>query len=508
MSAAPKARRRGLRPAEVRVTLRPLARLGEVLETEGFSRSCEELRSAAKLLRGRVVWHVNSTGRGGGVAEMLGPLIGYARDAGADARWLVIAGTPDFFTITKRMHNMLHADPGDGGDLGAAERKVYERVLRQNAVELAAVVRPGDLVVLHDPQTAGLLPAMRRRGAIVLWRCHIGSERLDDPRVVEGWAFLERYLASAHARIFSRDAYVPACCRAGRVAIIRPSIDPLSPKNQNLAPGVVRTILVRTGLVEGPPDGDLPMFLRDDGAPGRVDRGADILRVGRAPRWETPLVVQVSRWDRLKDPTGVMEGFARLDEAEAAGAQLVLAGPAVTAVADDPDGPEVLGEVTRAWRALPHQTRRRVQLVALPMVDPQENAAIVNALQRHATVVVQKSIEEGFGLTVTEAMWKARPVVASAVGGITEQIRDGRDGLLVPDPRDLDAFAAVLRRLLADPEQQRRLGDAGREHVRSQFLAIRHLSDYARLIGDLIAGGNGSSPAQATGLSPAGFAAR
>ena len=203
----------------------------------------------------------------------------------------------------------------------------------------------------------------------------------------------------------------------------------------------------------------------------------------------------------------MMEGFARLDEAEAAGAQLVLAGPAVTAVADDPDGPEVLGEVTRAWRALPHQTRRRVQLVALPMVDSQENAAIVNALQRHATVVIQKSIEEGFGLTVTEAMWKGRPVVASAVGGITEQIRDGRDGLLVTDPRDLDAFAGVLLGLLADPEQQRRLGDAAHERVRSQFLALRHLSDYARLIGDLITE-HGSAPSPKAPLASAAPPAR
>jgi trehalose synthase len=486
VTTAPRTPRRdGLRPAEVHIAPRRLARLGDLLDPEGFALSCERLRSAADLVRGRVVWHVNSTARGGGVAEMMGSLIGYSRDAGADARWLVIAGTPDFFAVTKRLHNMLHGDPGDAGGLGAAERRVYEGVLRENAVELAAVVRPGDVVVLHDPQTAGLIPAMRRRGAIVVWRCHIGSERLDDPRVSEAWAFLERYLPGAHAAVFTREAYVPACCRAGRVAVIQPSIDPFSPKNQDLAPAVVRAILVDTGLVEGP-DGESPVFVRDDGAPGRVDRGADILRVGRAPGWETPLVVQVSRWDRLKDPAGVMAGFARLDAADAAGAHLVLAGPAVTAVADDPEAPEVLGEVTRAWRALPHDTRRRVQLVALPMADPGENAAIVNALQRHATVVVQKSIEEGFGLTVTEAMWKGRPVVASAVGGITEQIRDNRDGLLVPDPRDLDGFAGVLRGLLADPARQHRLGVAARERVLSRFLPIRHLTDYAQLVGDLI----------------------
>jgi trehalose synthase len=475
----------GLRPTEIRVAARSLARLGALLDPEEFARSLDELRSASELLRGRVVWHINSTGRGGGVAEMMGPLIGYARDAGVDARWLVIAADPDFFAITKRLHNMLHGDPGDGGRLAGAERRIYERVLRANALELAAVVRPGDVVVLHDPQTAGLLPAIRGRGAIAVWRCHIGSERLDDPRVAEGWTFLERYLSHADVCIFSRDAYVPACCRAGRIAIIQPSLDPLSPKNQELAPGVARAILVHTGLVEGP-DGDAPTFLRDDGAPGRVDRGADILRVGRAPRWDTPLIVQVSRWDRLKDPAGVMEGFARIDDAGAGGAQLVLAGPAVTAVADDPEGPEVLGEVTRAWRALPHDTRRRVQLVALPMVDPQENAAMVNALQRHATIVVQKSLEEGFGLTVAEAMWKSRPVVASAVGGIVDQIHDGRDGLLVSDPRDLAEFAASLTGLLADAERRFTMGVAAHDRVLSQFLTLRHLGDYARLMSELI----------------------
>lgn len=479
------------------MTLRPLERLGEVIGPEGLA-GAQELRVSAQLLRGRVVWHVNSTARGGGVAEMIGPLVGYARDGGADLRWLVIAATPEFFAITKRLHNLLHADPGDGGLLGEREREIYEDVLRENAEELAAVVRPGDIVVLHDPQTAGLLPAMRRRGAIVLWRCHIGSERQEDPCVLEGWRFLAPYLESAHATIFSRQAQVPAVCSAERVAIIQPSIDPLSPKNQELAPAAARAILVQSGLVEGPPNGDAPTFLRDDGAPGRVNRGADILRVGRAPLWETPLVVQVSRWDRLKDPAGVMEGFARLDEAAAAGAQLILAGPAVTAVADDPEGPQVLGEVTRTWRALPHDTRRRVQLVALPMVDTQENAAIVNALQRHASILVQKSLEEGFGLTVTEGMWKGRPVVASAVGGIGDQIRDGRDGLLLPDPHDPSALAAALGGLLADPVRQRLLGDSGRERVRSHFLVLRHLCDYARLIGELIADGSGSSP-----LSPA-----
>jgi trehalose synthase len=404
---------------------------------------------------------------------------------GADARWLVIAGTPGFFRITKRLHNLLHGDPGDGAPLGAAERGTYEDVLAENAAELRALVRPGDVVLLHDPQTAGLVPALRRAGALVAWRCHIGSEDLGDAHVQRGWDFLAPYLRDAHATVFSRAQYIPECCDLERARVIRPSIDPFSAKNQDLPDDAVRAILVQAGLVEGPAGPAAPSFLREDGSPGRVDRGADIMRVGRAPGWGVPLVVQVSRWDRLKDPIGVLEGFARLESCDGRDAQLVLAGPSVTGVADDPDGPAVLAEVTAAWRALRHERRRRVQIAALPMVDANENAAIVNALQRHAAVVVQKSLREGFGLTVTEAMWKARPVVASAVGGIVDQIDDGRDGLL-HDPHDPDAFAAALGRLLGDPDEAARLGAAARERVRRDFLGLRQLADYAALIEDLV----------------------
>jgi trehalose synthase len=486
-SALTRGGRPQLRPAEVRVPVQSLSRFEALVDPSEYARQLETVSGASARMAGRVAWNVNSTARGGGVAEMMGPLIGCARSAGVDARWLVIAGSPEFFQVTKRLHNALHGDPGDGGPLGGEQRRIYEAVLAANAVELQALVRRGDVVVLHDPQTAGLVPALRRSGALVVWRCHIGYEDHDDPWVRSGWDFLAPYVREAHATVFSRRAYIPACCDGGRSRVIQPSIDPFSAKNQDLSDETVRAILVHVGLVEGPPDGGAPAFLRDDGSPGRVDRGVDLMRVGRAPSWETPLVVQVSRWDRLKDPVGVLNGFARLEPGERRDAQLVLAGPAVTGVADDPDGPAVLAEVTAAWRALPHERRRRVQIAALPMVDPHENAAIVNALQRHAAVVVQKSLREGFGLTVTEAMWKARPVVASAAGGIVDQIDDGREGILLADPSDLGALAGALRRMLRDPAAAGRLGEAARERVRRDFLGIRHLADYARLIEDLTA---------------------
>jgi trehalose synthase len=287
--------------------------------------------------------------------------------------------------------------------------------------------------------------------------------------------------------VFSRKSYVPELCNHGKSTIIQPSIDAFSPKNCDLDSATVQTVLVHTGLVEGPlPDPAQYTFEREDGTPGRVERRADIVRLGRAPTWDTPLVVQVSRWDPLKDPIGVLRGFARLCEGPMASrAHLVLAGPNVTAVADDPEGGEVFASVLEAWRALPHATRCRAHLASLPTNDIAENAVIVNALQRHATVVIQKSLREGFGLTVTEAMWKARPVVASAIGGIRDQIVDRESGYLLPDPSDLDAFSDTVREVLDNPEDAAGIGAAARERVREQFLGIRHLLQYAELLGKL-----------------------
>ena len=325
-------------------------------------------------------------------------------------------------------------------------------------------MRPGDVVMLHDPQTAGLAPAARALGARVLWRCHIGTTRRS-ALVDEGWDFLEPYLAAPELFWFSARAFVPERLAGRRVEIVHPSIDPASPKNQPMTPATVDGILAHTGLaIDG--DSDDATFVRADGSPGRVERFCEVRRTGPSPRLDEPVVVQVSRWDRLKDPIGVMRGFCEhvLDDVPA---QLLLAGPNVSAVADDPEGAEVLAEVEAYWRTLPHAERRHVQLACLPMRDIEENGAIVNALQRGADVVVQKSLEEGFGLTVTEAMWKARPVVASAVGGICEQITDGRDGRLVA-PDDLAGFGRAVTELLLDPRgrreaRRRGAGDRRRE---------------------------------------------
>ena len=437
--------------------------------------------AASRVLDGRTVWHVNSTARGGGVAEMLRSLLAYAHGAGVDVRWLTIAGNGEFFQITKRIHNQLHGASGDGGELGEAERAVYERNLVASAEELRALVRPGDIVYLHDPQTAGLIPLMRAAGTRVVWRCHVG---LDDPNEIarSAWAFLLPYVKEADAYVFSRRAFAWDGLDERRLWLVAPSIDVFSPKNQELGAGAVAAILAAAGLAE--PDGEAPVFVRQSGARARVERRAELDQEGAVPA-DAPLVAQVSRWDRLKDPSGVLRCFA--EGVVHGGAHLLLAGPSVDGVADDPEGAAVLAEVRAERARLPGGVRARVHLACLPMDDVDENAAMVNAIQRRADVVVQKSIAEGFGLTVAEAMWKARPVVASRIGGIQDQIVDGESGLLV-DPADLDATALAIDGLLGDRARAEAIGAAARERVRGSFLGTRHLVQYMELIERMLDG--------------------
>jgi len=471
---------------EVRIGALPLERFRGVLGPESLDTAYATAARLRGLLSRRVVWNVNSTAVGGGVAEMLQSLLGYTRGLGIDSRWLVIEGNPDFFRVTKRIHHALHGSEGDGSPLAEEEHRIYQDALLPNTLELASLVREGDFVLLHDPQTAGMALPLIERGAHVIWRCHVGHDA-PGPEVARAWAFLMPYLEPVSRFVFSRATYVPAICDHGKSRVIQPSIDAFAAKNQDLDEAAIRTILVHVGLVEGPPPPEADHgFVRHDGTPSRVQRRADVVRRGRASSWDTPLIVQVSRWDPLKDPIGVMHAFQRLIEGGCpAGAELVLAGPNVSGVTDDPEGPRTYDQAVEAWRGLPPVVRDRVHLATLPTADVEENAAIVNALQRHAAVVVQKSLHEGFGLTVAEAMWKERPVVASAVGGIQDQIEDQKSGLLLKDPSDLDGLADLLRSLLVDPELRETLGRAARERVRENFLGVGHLLHYARLFREL-----------------------
>lgn len=470
---------------EIDVRAAPLDQLESILAPGRPDRLAATASRSRSELDGRVVWNVKATAHGGGVAEMLQGLLAYGRGAGVDTRWLVIDGDPDFFAITKRVHNALHGVGRPGSGLGAAEHEHYESVLAGNLVDLQVRVRTGDLVLLHDPQTAGLVDGVRATGAHVVWRSHIGR---DDTNVHtdRGWAFLRGYLEHADAFVFSRRRYVPSWVPPDRVRVIEPSIDPFSTKNCELDDHDVAAVLARVGLVTADGDAEPVTFRRRDGTSGAVRAHAGLLGGAEPPPLEAPLVVQVSRWDRLKDMAGVLSAFADHVAPVRPEVHLMLAGPDVSGVSDDPEGLEVRADCRRTWLRLPASVRRRCHLASIPMDDADENAIIVNALQRHATVVVQKSLAEGFGLTVSEALWKAKPVLASAVGGIQDQIVDGRDGLLLAEPHDLPAFAARLTQLLDDPALGARLGRSGHERVRAEFLGDRHLTQYLDLFEQLL----------------------
>jgi trehalose synthase len=288
------------------------------------------------------------------------------------------------------------------------------------------------------------------------------------------------HIEAADLYVFTRQAFVPSGLDQTRVRILAPAIDPCSAKNQPLSPGQAEAILDHAGLARA----FQPTPVKAVNVQGRavlVRREAEVLRHGPAPKLGGErLVVALARWDRLKDPIGIIHGFA--DHVDVPDARLVVAGPAASAVADDPEGVKVLRQAKAAWQGLPAAARRRIQLAELPMDDLDENALIVNALQRQAAVVVKKSLQEGFGLGITEAMWKARPVIATRVGGHQDQITHRRTGLLINDPQDPLAFAAAVSEVLLNPAEAFELAAAGREHVRSRFLADRHFVEWDRAL--------------------------
>lgn len=466
--------------SEVPLSARSFDALEQYLDGAARRRLRDARRIAPSILAGRTVWWVNSTAWGGGVAEMLKTLLPYWRGGGIDTRWLVLTAPPAFFRITKRLHNLLHGLPEPLPD--ARGESFFDDVSREAGALARARVKAGDIVVLEDPQVAGLAPELIDSGALVIWRSHVGTEEHNE-HVEAAWGFLAPRISDAVAFVFSRADYVPAFL-AERSYVIAPAIDPLSAKNQSLTSAQVEAILRIAGLADGRPDPAGASAVLVDGRRVDVHSQVSVLREGRPARLATePLVVALARWDRLKDPIGILEAFAR--HVEHPTARLMIAGAAPGAVADDPDGEEVLRATRARWRSLPVEARRRIDIVSLPMADPDENALIVNALQRQAAVVVKKSLREGFGLGVTEGLWKARPVIATDVGGHKDQIEDGRTGVLLKDPFDLEAFGAAVDEMLVI-DGPRGLGLAGREHVRERFLADVHFDDWIAALGKIL----------------------
>ncbi|MFB3775998.1 MAG: glycosyltransferase [Bryobacteraceae bacterium] len=377
----------------------------------------EELYVLADRVKGRGMQHINSTPVGGGVAEILTRLLPLLQDVGVAARWDVIKGDQAFYEVTKAFHNALH---GQQGLVTAEMLDVFRANTQSNLRQMAL---GDDVVFVHDPQPAGLVEA-RSPASRWVWRCHIDVST-PDPLV---WGFLKPLVERYDAAVFSMPDF------AQHVAIpqymVAPSIDPLSDKNRELEDAFIAKVLAKHGI-----------------DPGR------------------PVVTQISRFDRLKDPLGVIAAYRMVRRRS--DCQLVLAGGGAD---DDPEGELVLQEVRQQAEG-----DSDIHVLLLPPFSDLE----INALVRGSTIILQKSIKEGFGLTVTEALWKRKPVIGGAVGGIRLQLIDGVTGFLVHSP---EGAANCILRLLRDPEQRRVLGENGHEHVKQNFLITRHLKDYLLLM--------------------------
>ena len=425
------------------------------------------LREAAAELRTTLgsgtLWHISSTDVGGGVAEILHFLIPLYQYLGIPVRWMVVEGEAPFFAATKRLGNQAYGSDESIDRLSSQDRDCYVRTLAANATQIRTVLGRDDVLMLHDHQTAGLVDLLSGSGARMYWRCHVGT---DQPTVgsQQAWAYMSPFLKPASGVVFSVERHVPELLGEHRLGLIPPVIWPFSPKNRHLSEPAIRERLARCHLGRSPhPKGDDRVPVLTDGAPDP----------------EAPLVVQVSRWDRLKDMHGVLEGFG----SQVPDGHLALLGPDPAAIPDDVEQVHWFQACRDTWRGLPRAQRRRASVVCLPMSDMEDNALLVNAVQRAATVVVQKSLAEGFGLTVTEAMWKEKPVIGAAVGGIAEQIRHGHNGLLLDDPNNLDECGRLIRSAVSGHFDLGGLGRRARCDVHRNWLPDRDVVGTADLLG-------------------------
>lgn len=377
----------------------------------------EEILLLAQKLSRKKIKMVNSTALGGGVAEILGRMVPLLNEVGIETNWHVIMGDEDFFSVTKAFHNALH---GEKIEITQEMLGMFLEYNKKNAAEMSF---DEDIIMIHDPQPAALIDIKDKTKAKWIWRCHID---LSNPNTTL-WNFLENYVKKYDASVFS----APSFARELSIPqfLISPSIDPLSDKNKEIPEDVIKNTLSKYGISD-----------------------------------DKPIVTQISRFDRLKDPIGVIAGYKLAKEY--ADCQLVLAGGAA---ADDPEAGKVLQEVRE--RAGEDSD---IHILELPHSDIE-----INALQRASTIIVQKSLKEGFGLTVTEALWKKKPVIAGAVGGIPLQVKHKATGVLV---HSIDGLAYWIRYLLKNQTFAQQLGEYGREYVKREFLLTRHLKDYLALI--------------------------
>ncbi|HSI80305.1 MAG TPA: glycosyltransferase [Solirubrobacterales bacterium] len=385
----------------------------------------DRIRELSEPLAGKKVLHVSATAFGGGVSEILYTIVPLMRDVGLDAHWHVILGREDFFNVTKLMHNSLQ---GDEHEIDDQQWELFEAY---NAMNAQGLEGDWDVIIVHDPQPAGMRANAPDKARRWIWRCHIDLSTPNQATLGRLLPLLRHYDAS----VWHLEQYVPAALDGGVKRICPPAIDPLSPKNMALSPEDAAYVCEQFGI--------------------DVDR---------------PLICQVSRFDPWKDPIGVIDAYRIVTE-EVPEAQLALVGSMAT---DDPEG----------WEFFQRTFQHADGDPDIKILNNLNNvgAIEVNAFQSQADVVIQKSIREGFGLTVTEALWKVRPVVAGDVGGIPLQVTDGVSGFLVSTPEEA---ARRTTEVLRDPELARRLGRAGKEHAREHFLTPRLLRDWLELFTDL-----------------------
>jgi trehalose synthase len=454
--------------------------------------------STLPFLRGRRLWMVSSTAQGGGVAEILPKEIRLLRDSGLEVEWLVMETVRrEFFALTKRIHNLIHGvgDPR----LRPEDRSLYDSVSREIAASMGSFLSPGDLLYIHDPQPLGAGAFLKSElGLPAIWRCHIGLDE-ETPITAAAWEFLRPYVSAYDRAIFTSSEYVPAYA-VKRSKIIPPGIDPASYKNKELSHNTVVGILSNSGLHRAPQPVVRPswahraMRLAPDGT---FRPAVELEDLGLGYR---PMVLQVSRWDRLKGWLPLLRGFAKLKEGARSldPAQdplhrhrleilrLVLAGPDPSGVQDDPEAARVLEELTAEYAKLPPQLQSDVAIIVLPMASRKENALMVNVLQRCASVVVQNSFQEGFGVTATEAMWKRAPVLGTRACGLRIQIRDGLEGRINPEPENPDAVAAYLDAMLRSRDTRERWGTAAQRRVYDEFLVFTEVRKILELLSDTV----------------------
>ncbi len=441
-------------------------------------------------LKGRRIYMINSTEQGGGVAEMMPRLVSFFRQLGIDTEWIVCESCKkDFFTITKKLHNLIHGVCCDF--VYEEERELYESVNKENAEALLKLLKPHDIVVIHDPQPAGMIKFLKGQLPLkFIWRCHIGID-LHSEQTKNAWDFLHPYTELYDFNVFSATAYIPGHL-TGKAAVMHPTIDPLDHKNRYLSVHKTVGIFCNSGLARAyqpvltPPFGNMVKRLQPDGTFGKPFLPSDPGLLFK------PYALQVGRWDRLKGLMELIQGFElikcqdiyqfnhrhtkRLEMLK-----LVLAGPDPSFVADDPEGEEVLNEISGYYRSLSPALQRDIVLLKLPMESRKQNHLIVNALQLGASVIAQNSIKEGFGLTVTEAMWKKKPVVGGNTCGIKEQIMDDIHGVIIKNPTNPVDVANALNNLLKEPKVREVLGHKAQKAVIDHFLIFRQILQWLHL---------------------------